>query len=54
MRLILLFLTLIVCFGLICRQTAKDIKRIGIEEELKEYQKLPNVLPVVEVIAERS
>lgn len=54
MRLVLLLLALLVCFGLTCRQTAKDMKRIVIEKELKEYQKLPNVLPVVEVVAERS
>ncbi|MEJ8758400.1 hypothetical protein WG947_15410 [Pontibacter sp. H259] len=51
MKIIVLLLALFVAFGFAVKQSAENVKEITIEQEMKELQKYPNLLPVVEVVA---
>ena len=51
MKIIVLLLALFVAFGFAVKQAAENMKEIAIEQEIKQLENYPNVLPVVEVLA---
>jgi len=51
MKIIVLLLALFVAFGFAVKQAAQSMKEIAIEQEIKQLDQYPNLLPVVEVVA---
>jgi hypothetical protein len=54
MKIIVLILALILGFGTICKKSADDKKEISFQNELNQYKSYPNLLPIVEVVGQRS
>lgn len=52
MKLIILLLALVSGFGATVKKSADDLKELNQRKELNEYKHYPNLLPVVEIVAE--
>lgn len=51
MKIIVLLLALLIAFGFLIKEYADDAQEISIQQEIKQLDAYPNLLPVVEVIA---
>lgn len=54
MKIIILLIAFVLGFGVSVQKQADDIKQIKTRSEINEYKTLPNLLPLVEIVAERS
>lgn len=54
MKIIILLFAFTFGFGVSVKKQASDIKELKSRAEINEYKTYPNLLPVVEVVAERS
>lgn len=53
MKIIILLFAFVLGFGASVKKQASDIKELKTRAELNEYKTYPNLLPVVEVVANR-
>ncbi|MER2998989.1 hypothetical protein [Pontibacter populi] len=49
MKIIVLLLALLVAFGFAMKQAAENMEEMTIQQEIKQLDQYPNLLPVVEV-----
>ncbi|MFD2514145.1 hypothetical protein ACFSRY_09730 [Pontibacter locisalis] len=54
MKIIILLFALVFGFGATVKKSSDDLKEIKVRAELNEYKTYPNLLPEVEIVAERS
>ncbi|WP_181885226.1 hypothetical protein [Pontibacter diazotrophicus] len=54
MKIIILLFAIVLAFGATVKKSASDIKEISTRQVLNEYKHHGNLLPVVEITAERS
>lgn len=52
MKILILLFAFTFGFGASVKKSADDLKEISKRNEIKQYNKYPNLLPVVEVVAE--
>ncbi|MCJ8165427.1 hypothetical protein MKJ04_11285 [Pontibacter sp. E15-1] len=53
MKIIILLFAFAFGFGASVKKSADDLKEIAERNEIREYQQYPNMLPEVEIVAER-
>jgi uncharacterized membrane protein len=53
MKIIILLFVFIFGFGATVKKSAEDLKELQARAELNQYQDYPNLLPEVEIVAER-
>ena len=54
MKIIILLFAFVLGFGVSVKKQADDIKDLKTRAEVNEYKTYPNLLPVVEIVADRS
>ena len=54
MKIIILLFVFVLGFGASVKKQADDIKDLKVRAEINEYKTYPNLLPVVEIVADRS
>lgn len=54
MKIVILLFAFVFGFGANVKKSADDMKEISQRNEVRKYQSYPNLLPVVEIVAERS
>ncbi|WP_299817930.1 hypothetical protein [uncultured Pontibacter sp.] len=53
MKIIILLFVFVIGFGASVKKQANDIKELNKRAELNEFRAHPNLLPVVEIVADR-
>ncbi|GAA4422714.1 hypothetical protein GCM10023188_00620 [Pontibacter saemangeumensis] len=54
MKILILLFAFTFGFGANVKKSIDDVKEISKRNQVKEYNKYPNLLPVVEIVAEQS
>jgi len=54
MKIVILLFAFVFGFGANVKKSAEDLKEISKRNEVREYHNYPNLLPVVDIVAERS
>ncbi|MEJ8803770.1 hypothetical protein [Pontibacter sp. H249] len=54
MKIVLLIFAFIFGLGASVKKQANDIKELHVRAEINEFKSYPNLLPVVEIVADRS
>ena len=54
MKIVILLFAFVFGFGANVKKSADDLREISRRNQVKQYQHYPNLLPEVEIVAERS